>query len=132
MLLPRVLGAPGAYRHQCRHALKPRMLIPVGLVLAFYGYNHLVDRSQRLGYIEIASLVLGFLAFKVSLVSAACFNYFQPTHLLLTQGALIREVWDSTQRPMMQGEPLPELGLYAGDLEQPLQPLQHPEHLPEH
>ena len=49
----------------CRHALKPRLLIPIGLVLGFIAYNHLVDRSHRMGYVEIASLAAGFLASKV-------------------------------------------------------------------
>ena len=56
---------------RCRHSLKPRLLIPIGLMLGFMAYNHLVDISQRMGYVEIASLAAGFLASKVGTMCEA-------------------------------------------------------------
>ena len=55
----------------CRHSLKPRLSIPVGLTLAFVAYNHIVDKSLRLGYVEVSCLVAGFLASKVIAWTAA-------------------------------------------------------------
>lgn len=46
-----------------RQALKPRLLVPVGLAAGMAAYNHVAQ--QPLHGIEQASLLTGFLSYKV-------------------------------------------------------------------
>ena len=53
-----------------RQALKPRLLVPVSLAAGMAAYNHFAQQQPLQG-IEQASLLAGFLSYKVTISSSS-------------------------------------------------------------